>query len=166
MQICGANSAGVSILEAEAEQFRWFVPTGILSIFEGRDHAAAMSARSGVCLDAGGPVLMARPERGLRLDQGTPASPVPEVSAGASDGQGVEPDRHALDRRGTLRIIFDKRPRPHHDRACRIRRHRAADDPDRKRVSRTHCSSSKTLTKEMDHRVKKPVRHYRQHGPA
>jgi two-component sensor histidine kinase len=62
MDICGAASAGVSILEPENNQFRWFGLQGVLSAFEGsttpRDHSPC-----GVCLDRTSAVLMERPER-------------------------------------------------------------------------------------------------------
>jgi two-component sensor histidine kinase len=62
MEICEAESAGVSILEDQTKEFRWFGLTGVLATFEGattpRDHSPC-----GVCLDTKGPVLMDRPER-------------------------------------------------------------------------------------------------------
>jgi len=62
MELCGADSAGISVLEAEAAQFRWFALKGVLSSFEGattpRDNSPC-----GVCLDENGPVLMGHPER-------------------------------------------------------------------------------------------------------
>lgn len=62
MDICEADSAGISVLEPETEQFRWFALSGVLSAFEG-----ALVPRNfspcGICLDQGVPVLMERPER-------------------------------------------------------------------------------------------------------
>jgi two-component sensor histidine kinase len=62
MEITGAASAGISVLEPEAQQFRWFGLSGILATFEGattpRNHSPC-----GVCLDLDGPILMDRPER-------------------------------------------------------------------------------------------------------
>lgn len=62
MEICDATSAGVSVLEPESGEFRWFGLKGILSAFEGaktpRDNSPC-----GVCLDRTAPVLMERPER-------------------------------------------------------------------------------------------------------
>jgi two-component sensor histidine kinase len=62
MEICEAESAGVSILKAETKEFRWFGLAGVLATFEGattpRNHSPC-----GVCLDTGEPVLMDRPER-------------------------------------------------------------------------------------------------------
>lgn len=62
MEICDAESAGISILEPEAEQFRWYALSGILSAFEGTTTPRHFSP-CGVCLDTDGPVLMKRPER-------------------------------------------------------------------------------------------------------
>jgi two-component sensor histidine kinase len=62
MEICGAESAGVSILEPESEQFRWFGLTGVLSTFEGAT-TPRNSSPCGVCLDLAQPILMERPER-------------------------------------------------------------------------------------------------------
>jgi two-component sensor histidine kinase len=62
MDICGADSAGVSVLDNEAKRFRWRGLQGALSVFEGgttpRHHSPC-----GICLDCDGPVLMERPER-------------------------------------------------------------------------------------------------------
>lgn len=62
MNICGAASAGVSILEPRDNQFRWFGLQGLLSSFEGsttpRDDSPC-----GVCIDEAAPVLMEHPER-------------------------------------------------------------------------------------------------------
>src|SRR3569623_33391 len=62
MDISGAESAGISVLEREAQQFRWLGLAGVLSAFEGattpRNHSPC-----GVCLDFDGPILMDRPER-------------------------------------------------------------------------------------------------------
>ena len=62
MGLCEADSAGVSVLDADAKVFRWLGLQGALSVFEGattpRDHSPC-----GVCLDHCGAVLMERPER-------------------------------------------------------------------------------------------------------
>ncbi len=62
MELCSAESAGVSVLDAEAELFRWFGLQGKLAVFEGattpRHHSPC-----GVCLDRHDAILMARPER-------------------------------------------------------------------------------------------------------
>lgn len=60
MDICEADSAGISVLEGDV--FRWLGLTGKLAAFEGattpRNHSPC-----GVCIDSRGPVLMERPER-------------------------------------------------------------------------------------------------------
>jgi two-component sensor histidine kinase len=62
MEICAAQSGGISVLEPESRQFRWLALCGALATFENattpRDNSPC-----GVCLDHGGPVLMAHPER-------------------------------------------------------------------------------------------------------
>jgi two-component sensor histidine kinase len=62
MEICGADSAGISILEPESGLFRWFALAGVLSTFEGAATPRDFSP-CGVCIDNNEPVLMARPER-------------------------------------------------------------------------------------------------------
>jgi len=62
MEICGAESAGVSVLDPEAAQFRWFSLAGVLSAFEGATTPRNFSP-CGVCLDMDQPILMDRPER-------------------------------------------------------------------------------------------------------
>jgi two-component sensor histidine kinase len=62
MEICDAESAGISILEPESEQFRWFALSGVLSTFEGATTPRNFSP-CGVCIDNDEPVLMDRPER-------------------------------------------------------------------------------------------------------
>ncbi|WP_315741752.1 MULTISPECIES: sensor histidine kinase [unclassified Bradyrhizobium] len=59
--ICAAQSAGISILEEDTDQFRWFGLSGTLAVFEGATTPRNFSP-CGVCLDVGGPILMARPE--------------------------------------------------------------------------------------------------------
>ena len=62
MEICGAESAGISILEPETAQFRWFALSGVLATFEGASTPRHFSP-CGVCLDRAEPILMAQPER-------------------------------------------------------------------------------------------------------
>lgn len=62
MEICGAHSAGISILEPENAQFRWFALSGELATFEGATTPRNFSP-CGVCLDLAEPILMERPER-------------------------------------------------------------------------------------------------------
>lgn len=60
MQLCHADSGGISVLEGNV--FRWQGLTGTLSCFEGtftpRDNSPC-----GVCLDENRPILMANPEK-------------------------------------------------------------------------------------------------------
>lgn len=62
MQICEADSAGVSVLDSDAKMFRWRGLQGALSVFEGattpRNHSPC-----GICLDCDAAILMERPER-------------------------------------------------------------------------------------------------------
>lgn len=62
MEISGAASAGISILEPEKELFRWFGLAGVLAAFEGAT-TPRNNSPCGVCLDFDGPILMDRPER-------------------------------------------------------------------------------------------------------
>ncbi|WP_158671072.1 sensor histidine kinase [Bradyrhizobium guangdongense] len=62
MEICGAHSAGISIFEPEANQFRWHALAGELSTFEGATTPRNFSP-CGVCLDLAEPILMKHPER-------------------------------------------------------------------------------------------------------
>lgn len=60
LEICGADSAGISVLEGEV--FRWLGLHGKLSVFEGATTPRNFSP-CGVCLDQSRPILMERPER-------------------------------------------------------------------------------------------------------
>lgn len=62
MEICGAHSAGISIYEPEAAQFRWFALAGECATFEGVTTPRNFSP-CGVCIDFAEPILMERPER-------------------------------------------------------------------------------------------------------
>ena len=62
MDACGGNSAGVSILESENEEFRWFGLKGVLQAFEGAK-TPRNDSPCGVCMDLVEPILMDRPER-------------------------------------------------------------------------------------------------------
>lgn len=62
MEICGAHSAGVSILELEAGLFRWHALAGEFAAFEGTTTPRNFSP-CGVCVDLAEPILMERPER-------------------------------------------------------------------------------------------------------
>lgn len=62
MEICEAQSAGISILEPESGQFRWHALAGGLARFEGATTPRNFSP-CGICLDLAEPILMERPER-------------------------------------------------------------------------------------------------------
>ena len=62
MEISGAESAGISILEQDKGLFRWFGLAGVLAAFEGAT-TPRNDSPCGVCLDFDGPILMDRPER-------------------------------------------------------------------------------------------------------
>jgi len=62
MEICGAHSAGISILEPGAGQFPWHALAGELATFEGATTPRNFSP-CGICLDLAQPILMERPER-------------------------------------------------------------------------------------------------------
>ncbi|NWG26255.1 MAG: GAF domain-containing protein [Pseudorhodoplanes sp.] len=62
LDMCDADSAGISILESETEEFRWFALHGALSVFEGATTPRHFSP-CGICLDRLTPILMANPER-------------------------------------------------------------------------------------------------------
>jgi two-component sensor histidine kinase len=99
MELCGAGSAGVSILEPETNQFRWFGLSGILSVFEG-EKTPRDNSPCGVCLDIEGPVLMERPERAFDWIRDANIS-VPEVLL-------VPLSRTGLDAIGTLWVVSDR----------------------------------------------------------
>ncbi len=60
MDICEADSAGISVLEGDV--FRWLGLVGKLAVFEGATTPRNFSP-CGVCIDSRSPILMARPER-------------------------------------------------------------------------------------------------------
>jgi len=60
MEICEADSAGISVLEGS--QFRWLNLTGSLAVFENATTPRNFSP-CGICLDQSRPILMKRPER-------------------------------------------------------------------------------------------------------
>jgi two-component sensor histidine kinase len=98
MELCEAGSAGVSILERETGQFRWFGLSGILSAFEGQK-TPRNDSPCGVCLDIEGPILMERPERAFDWIRDANIS-VPEVLL-------VPLSRTGLDAIGTLWVVSD-----------------------------------------------------------
>lgn len=62
MEICEADSAGVSVLDIDAKVFRWLGLQGALSVFEGTTTPRGDSP-CGVCLDQQSAILMQHPER-------------------------------------------------------------------------------------------------------
>ena len=60
LELCGASSAGVSVLEGS--RFRWLGLKGVLATFEGETTPRDFSP-CGVCLDQSRTILMERPER-------------------------------------------------------------------------------------------------------
>ncbi len=60
MEICDAESAGISALDGDV--FRWTALVGKLSVFEGTTTPRNFSP-CGICLDQTRPILMERPER-------------------------------------------------------------------------------------------------------
>jgi two-component sensor histidine kinase len=62
MEICEADSAGISLLESEAAVFRWAYLVGKLATFNGATTPRYFSP-CGICLDQRTPILMQRPER-------------------------------------------------------------------------------------------------------
>jgi two-component sensor histidine kinase len=98
MELCEAGSAGVSILERETNQFRWFGLAGVLSVFEG-EKTPRNNSPCGICLDIEGPVLMERPERAFDWIRDAGIS-VPEVLL-------VPLSLSGLDAIGTLWVVSD-----------------------------------------------------------
>jgi two-component sensor histidine kinase len=62
MELCEAQSGGISVLEPEQAQFRWLALSGVLARFEGATTPRSHSP-CGVCLDRLEPTLMEHPER-------------------------------------------------------------------------------------------------------
>jgi two-component sensor histidine kinase len=96
MEICDGVSAGVSVLDLETNRFRWVGVQGALAAMQGvtvpRENSPA-----GICMDIGGPVLMARPGRAFGWMQGG-AVPVSELFLVPLQSKGAPP-------LGTLWII-------------------------------------------------------------
>jgi two-component sensor histidine kinase len=98
MELCEAGSAGVSILERETDEFRWFGLAGVLSVFEG-EKTPRHNSPCGVCLDVESPVLLERPERAFDWIREANIS-TPEVLL-------VPLSRSGLDAIGTLWVVSD-----------------------------------------------------------
>ena len=77
MEICDGASAGVSVLDPDTNRLRWLGVQGELAAMKGvtvpRDNSPA-----GICMDIGGPVLLAYPERAFGWMQGG-SPPIPEL---------------------------------------------------------------------------------------
>jgi two-component sensor histidine kinase len=150
MEICDGVSAGVSVLDAETNRFRWLGVQGALAAMQGvtvpRENSPA-----GVCLDIGGPVLMVQPGRAFGWMQGN-ALQVSEVLMVPLQSKGAAP-------LGTLWVIakeaghFDSgHARSISDLAAfaaiALRMIQSEE-----RLSQA-LSIQETLAEEMDHRVK------------
>jgi two-component sensor histidine kinase len=89
MEICDGVSAGVSVLDSETNRFRWVGVHGALAAMQGvtvpRENSPA-----GVCLDIGGPVLMAQPGRAFGWMQGG-VLPVSELLLVPLQSKGAAP---------------------------------------------------------------------------
>ena len=150
MEFCGADSAGVSVLEPKHAQFRWLALKGVLSAFEGATTPRDFSP-CGVCLDENGPVLMEHPERAYDWIRDANIS-VPEVLLVPLVVKG----RDAI---GTLWIVASA---PHHfdGEHARLMTELASFVGVALRMIKTEeqltaaLEKQETLTKEMAHRVK------------
>jgi two-component sensor histidine kinase len=150
MEICEAESAGVSILESETNEFRWFGLTGVLATFEGattpRNHSPC-----GVCLDIEGPVLMDRPERKYEWIREANIT-VPEVLLVPLGAAG----RHSI---GTLWVVSN-RPGHFHSGHARVMTELSTFAAMALRMIQTEdrlnlaLQAQEVLTREMSHRVK------------
>jgi two-component sensor histidine kinase len=89
MEICDGISAGVSVLDPETNRFRWVGVQGALAAMQGvtvpRENSPA-----GICMDIGGPVLMAQPGRAFGWMQGS-ALPVTELLLVPLQSKGAAP---------------------------------------------------------------------------
>jgi two-component sensor histidine kinase len=150
MEVCGAESAGISILEPASEQFRWFGLHGVLSAFEGAT-TPRYDSPCGVCLDNDAPVLMDRPERAYSWIRDAKIS-VPEVLLVPLKVKG-------LNSIGTLWIV-SKQPGCFDGGHSRILTELASFAGTALRMIQTEekltaaLLEQETLTKEMSHRVK------------
>jgi len=150
MDICGAESAGISILEPECEQFRWFALSGVLATFEGAT-TPRNNSPCGVCLDHDRPVLMAHPERAYDWIRDADIS-VPEVLLVPLRAKGLQSV-------GTLWIVAGKSG--HFDGGhARVMTELAAFAGMALRTIQTEerltqaLQQQETLAREMSHRVK------------
>ncbi len=150
MEICDAESAGVSVLEPEVEKFRWFALSGVLSSFEGATTPRNFSP-CGICLDTQGPILMQHPERAYDWIREAKIS-VPEVLLVPLKVR----DQEAI---GTLWIVSSRAPHFNADHA-RVMTELSAFAGIALRMIQTEeqlslaLEQQETLTREMSHRVK------------
>lgn len=148
MEICKAQSAGISILEPEAGCFRWFALAGILSVFEGST-TPRNDSPCGVCLDFAGPILMAHPERAYDWAHGLTVPELLLVPLKVENGAAI----------GTLWIVSET-PGHFHGGHARVMTELAAFAGMALRMvqSEQHVQAALTkqemLTREMSHRVK------------
>jgi two-component sensor histidine kinase len=89
MEICDGVSAGVSVLDRDTNRFRWLGVQGALAAMQGvtvpRENSPA-----GLCMDIGGPLLMAQPGRAFGWMQGS-ALPVSELLLVPLQSKGATP---------------------------------------------------------------------------
>jgi two-component sensor histidine kinase len=100
MELCGAQSAGVSVLDPASKEFQWYGLKGVLATFEGA-HTPRHNSPCGLCLDMDGPILLDRPERAYDWIRDADIS-VPEVLL-------VPLHKKGLDAMGTLWLVAEKR---------------------------------------------------------
>jgi two-component sensor histidine kinase len=150
MELCGADSAGVSVLEPATKEFRWFGLKGVLSTFEGA-HTPRHNSPCGLCLDMDGPILMDRPERAYDWIRDADIS-VPEVLL-------VPLHKKGLDAMGTLWLVSEQRG--HFTRAhAEMMTDLSAFAATALRMIQTDdqltaaLQEQEVLTREMSHRVK------------
>jgi two-component sensor histidine kinase len=89
MEICDGVSAGVSVLDPETNRFRWLGVQGALAAMQGVT-VPRQNSPAGICMDIGGPVLMAQPGRAFGWMQGG-ALPVSELVLVPLQSKGAAP---------------------------------------------------------------------------
>jgi two-component sensor histidine kinase len=89
MEICDGVSAGVSVLDPETNRFRWLGVQGALAAMQGVT-VPRQNSPAGICMDIGGPVLMAQPGRAFGWMQGG-ALPVSELLLVPLQSKGAAP---------------------------------------------------------------------------
>ena len=150
MEICDAHSAGISIFEPEAGQFRWHALAGELATFEGATTPRNFSP-CGVCLDLAEPILMERPERAYDWIRDAGIT-VPEVLLVPLSLKGSEPI-------GTIWLIAADAGHFHREHA-RVMSELAAFAGMALRMIQTEqrlslaLQQQETLMREMSHRIK------------